>query len=71
LIVLRPEFLRQFVQPALLAVRFDVLERLAVDARRPAIDQAAAMGDPQHIGSIDLVVQRIETKARRLLRFGM
>jgi hypothetical protein len=43
--------------------------RLAIGARRAAIDQAATVSNPQHIVSVHLVVQRVEAKSRRTLGF--
>src|SRR5262245_62158431 len=67
----RRGFVRQFAQPLLHAVALDVLERLAVDARRAAVEEAAPVGDPQHIVAVHLVVQRVEAVRGRALRFGM
>jgi len=68
---LRPEFFRQFAQPLLHAIEFDVRERLAVDARRAAIPEAGLRRDPQHVVAVQLVVQCVEAKRGRSLRFGM
>src|SRR5437868_2117994 len=63
------QLLRQFVQPSLFSVRLDVLERLAVDSRRSAIGFAAFIGESQNVLSVPLVIQRIEAKVGRFLRF--
>ena len=70
-IPLRPKFFRQFVQPPLRSVLLDVLERLPIDAWRTAIGLADAVGVPEHISSIHLVVQRVESVVGRSLRFDM
>ncbi len=57
------QFLRQFVQAALLAIRFDVLERLIVYFCCAAIGFATLVGKSQNVLPVHLVVQRIETKA--------
>ena len=46
-------------------------ERLAVNACRPLIQETAPVGDPQNVLAIDLVVQRVEAKFGRSLRFGV
>jgi hypothetical protein len=63
------QLLRQFVQPSHLAVRLDVLERLAVDSCRSAIGFAAFVGESQNVLAVHLVIQRIEAKVGRFLRF--
>src|SRR5215470_9436318 len=63
------QLLRQFVEPALQPILFDVVERLVVYSWCSAIGFAAFVGELQHIGPIHLVVQRIEAKTRRSLRF--
>jgi hypothetical protein len=68
-ILLTFQFLRQFVQPSLRAIRFDVLERLTVHARRTAVGFATCVGKGQYVLPIHFVVQRIKTKVRRFLRF--
>jgi site-specific DNA recombinase len=65
------EVLRQFVQPPVQAVGFDVLERLAVDPRRAAVGAAADVGPFQDVATVHLVVQRVEPIVGRLLRFGV
>jgi hypothetical protein len=52
----RPQFFRQFVQPPLSPVRLDVLERLAIHARRTTIELADAVGVPEHIRPVHLVI---------------
>jgi len=66
-----PETFRQSAQPRLHALRFDLLERHTVHARDAAVGSAAVVGMVQHVHSIDLVVQGVEPKAWRLLRFGV
>src|SRR5665213_765582 len=63
------QFLRQFVQPSLCTVRFDVLERLIVYSSCAAISLATFVGKSQNVSSVHFVVQSIETKVRRSLRF--
>jgi hypothetical protein len=70
-IPLHPKFFRQFVQPLLRAVLLDVVERLTIDAWGAIVRLADPIGVPQYIGSIHLVVQRIESVVGRFLRFGM
>ena len=65
------EFLRQFVQPPVSAVRLDVRKALAVDSRCPAIIAAADEGPLQDVSAIQFVVQRVEPVVRRVLRFGV
>ena len=65
------EFFRHFTQPLLDAVRFDVLERLAVHAGGAVVGTTALVGVPQHVESIHLVIQRVEAVRGRPLRFGM
>jgi hypothetical protein len=67
----RPQFFRQFVQPPLHPVLLDVLERLAIDARRSVVLLTDAVGVSEHVRPIHLVVQRVEPIAGRSLRFGM
>jgi hypothetical protein len=61
--------LRQFVQPALLSIRLDILEPLVVDPRRAAVGLAAEIGMSQNVLPIHLVVQSVEAKTGRFLRF--
>ena len=68
---LRLQFRRQFVQPAVPAIRLDVLERLAVDPWCAAVGTATRVGRLQHIPAVHLVVQRVEPIVGRPLRFGM
>ncbi len=71
LIPFRSQFLRQFVQPRCHAVLLDVLERLAVHAGRSVVGTALRVGGFQHVAAIHLVVQGVETKVGRTLRFVM
>ena len=63
------QLLRQFVQPALCSVRFDVVERLFIYPRCSAVGFAAFVGERQYVLPVHLVIQRIEAKVRRFLRF--
>lgn len=65
------EFLRQFPQPPFQPIRLDVFKPFSVHTRRALIGFAAGVGVLQYIGSIQLVVQGVEPKARVFLRFGM
>jgi hypothetical protein len=65
------EFLRQFAQPPHEPVRRDIVERLAIDSRRPFIGLAAQVRVVQYVRPIHLVVQRVETVVGRPLRFGV
>src|SRR6266513_2392386 len=65
------QLLRQFVQPLLHPVRFDVLERLAVYACCSAVRFATFVGKSHHVFSVHLVVQSIEAKVGRSLRFAV
>jgi hypothetical protein len=63
------QFFRKFVQPSFAAVLLNVLEALLVDTGRAAIYFAAGVGEGQDILSVHFVVERIETKIGRSLRF--
>src|SRR5205807_9115114 len=63
------QLLRQFAQPLLHPVLFDVLERLAVYACCSAVRFATFIGKCQHVFSVHLVVQSVEAKVGRSLRF--
>jgi hypothetical protein len=63
------QLLRQFVQPLRHSVPFDVLKRLAIYAGCSAIGFAAFVGENQNVLSVHLVVQSIEAKVGRSLRF--
>src|SRR5580692_1861019 len=63
------QLLRQFVQPSLNSVRLDVLEPLTVHSCCSTIGVTAFIGINQNVPPIHLVVQSIETKAGRFLRF--
>lgn len=65
------EFLRQFTDPPVQTVRLDVLETFLVYTRCAAVGLASGIGMPKNVFSIHLVVQRIEPKARLLLRSDM
>jgi hypothetical protein len=66
---LLPERKRQFTEPPLHTVRFDIREVLTVHARRALVGAALGPGMGQHIVAADLVVQRVEAEARLCLRF--
>src|SRR4029077_14667300 len=63
------QLLRQFVQPSLDSVRFDVLEPLTIHSCCSTVGFAALIGVGQNVPPVHLVVQGIETKAGRFLRF--
>jgi hypothetical protein len=63
------EFLRQFVQPPLQAVRPDVLERLPIDPGRPAVGEAAEIRIAQNVLAVHLVVQAVKPVVGRPFRF--
>ena len=63
------QLLRPFVQPALISVRLDVLERLIVHSCRSAIGFAARVGECQNVLAVHLVVQGVKAEAGRFLRF--
>jgi hypothetical protein len=63
------QFLRQFVQPPLHTVLLDVLKCLVVHSGCSAIGFATFAGIHQNIPAAHLVVQRIETRVGRFLRF--
>ena len=65
------EFFRQFVHPSLPAIRLDGVERLAVHPSRSSVLEAAAVGKPNYVLTIHLVVKSIEAIRGRTLRFGM
>lgn len=69
LIPLRFQLLRQFTQPLLHAVLFDVRERLTVHAGRSAVSTALLPGGLQHVRPVHLVVQRVEAELGRTLGF--
>ena len=62
---LLPEFFRQFVQPAVHAVRLDVLERLAVDPRRAVVGTAAVVGElpGRRVGTPCRTARRTDSRA--------
>jgi site-specific DNA recombinase len=68
---LLPQLVRQFVQPPIDAIRLDVRERLTIDPRRATVGSAAVEGKAQDVATVHLVVQQVESVARRSLRFGM
>src|SRR6266404_346118 len=63
------QFLRQFVQPSPHPVLLDVLKLLVVYSCRALVGFAAVIGECQNVLPIHLVVQSIEAKTRRSLRF--
>ena len=68
---LRPERLCQFAQPSLHTVGLDVRELLPVHPRCAIVGFAAEVGVSQDVLAVHLVVQRVESIARRRLRFGV
>src|SRR5262249_10646079 len=65
------EFFRQFTQPLHGPVGFDVVERLAIHARRSVVGPTVVVGVPEHVQSIHLVIQGVEAVIGCPLRFGM
>src|SRR5262249_56225211 len=63
------QFLRQFVQPSLHPVCLDVLEGLIIYSGCSTIGFAALISECQDVFSVHLVIQSIETKVGRFLRF--
>jgi hypothetical protein len=63
--------LRQFAQPPLDPVRLDVRKILAVYPRLTAIAAGQPIGVGEDVFPIDLVVQDVEAKIRRLLRLSL
>src|SRR6516162_4482706 len=63
------QLLRQFVQPLPHPILFDVIERLAIYAGCSAIGFAAFVCEHQNVLSVHLVVQSIESKIGRSVRF--
>ena len=70
-VLLLSEGLRQFPEPALQAIRFDIGEFLPVHLGRTLVGFAAAPGVLQNVGSPHLVVQCVEAKLGLCLRFRM
>jgi hypothetical protein len=68
-VALLSERKRQFTEPALHPVRFDLREVLLVYTRCPLVRAALRIGMRQNVLAVDLVVQSIEAEARRCLRF--
>jgi len=56
--------LRQFTQPSLQTVGFDVLKALVVHARRSLVGFAAVIGKSQDVFAVQLVIQGVETVVR-------
>jgi hypothetical protein len=67
---LLPESKRQFSQPPLDPIRFDVSEILAVHARCAVVGTALGIGMRQDVFTADLVVQGIEAITGFCLRFA-
>ena len=63
-VVLIPERKRQFAEPPLHAIRLDIREVLTVHARCALVRAALGPGMGQDVLTADLVVQRVEAKAR-------
>ena len=66
-----PQFRRQFVEPTVATIRFDVVEGLAISSRCAVVRTAPQVGELQDVPSIHLVVEPVEPIPRRSLRFGM
>ena len=66
---LLPERKRQFGQPPLHAIRFDIRKVLAVHARCALVRAALGIGMRQDVVAADLVVQRVEAITGFCLRF--
>ena len=66
---LLPERKRQFGQPPLHAMRFDIRKVLAVHARCALVRAALGIGMRQDVVAADLVVQRVEAITGFCLRF--
>src|SRR4051795_6679738 len=64
-----PERKRQFGQPPLDPIRFDVRKILAIHARRALVRAALGIGMRQNVVAADLVVQRVEAITGFCLRF--
>jgi hypothetical protein len=60
---------RQFTQPPLYPIRFDLREILSIHPRCPLIRAALSIGMRQDISPVNLVVQGIEAEVRLCLRF--
>jgi len=65
------QFGRQFVEPPVAPVRRDVLEGPAVHPRGAVVGAAAQVGELQDVPPVHLVVEGVEPRPRRSLRFGM
>ena len=68
-VLLVPERKRQFAEPPLNAIRFDIREVLTIYARRALVGAALGPGMRQDVLTADLVVQRVEAEASFSLRF--
>ena len=64
-----PERKRQFTEPPLQPVRFDIREVLIIHARRALVGAALRIGVSQHALAMNLFVQSIEAVIGFRLRF--
>jgi hypothetical protein len=60
---------RQFAEPPLHPVRFDVRKILTSHARRPLIGAALGVGMRQDVFAVNLVIQGVEAETGFSLRF--
>src|SRR5208283_5128531 len=60
---------RQFTEPPLHPIRFDVRKVLSIHTRRPLVRAALGIGVSQNILAVNLVVQSVEAILRFCLRF--
>ena len=68
---LLPERKRQFAEPPLHPIRFDIRKILAVHARRALVGAALGIGMRQNVIAADLVVKGVEAITGFSLRFGV
>ena len=66
---LLPECMRQFTQPPLHPIRFDVRKLLTIHSRCALVGAALGVCMSQDVVAADLVVQGVETIAGFCLRF--
>ena len=69
LVILFSESLRQFAEPPLHSVRFDIRKVLSVYARCALVRAALSVGVKQNIFPVNLVVQSVEVVVSFRLRF--
>src|SRR6516164_7921446 len=65
------EYVRQFVEPSLFPIRFDVRKILTVYPRCAVVCFAPLVRIGQHVFAIHLVVQQVEPIVRLLLSFHL